>query len=121
MADRVAVMYLSQIVEMGTRETIFEHHVHPYTRALLSSVLFPDPTLERSSYKLEGEIPSPIDLPSGCYLYQRCPMAQPDCENTPQRLVDVGGGHLVRCQVVTREYEKAESPAVPEVEWTAAH
>jgi oligopeptide/dipeptide ABC transporter ATP-binding protein len=120
MADRVAVMYLSQVVEMGTKKTIFEHHVHPYTRALLSSVLFPDPTLERSSYKLEGEIPSPIDLPSGCYLYQRCPMAQPECADTPQRLVDVGGGHLVRCQVVTSEYGETESTLAPDVESAVA-
>lgn len=115
MADRVAVMYLSQVVEMGTKETIFEHHVHPYTTALLSSVLFPDPTLERSSYKLEGEIPSPIDLPSGCYLYQRCPMAQPECKENPQRLVDVGGGHLVRCQVVTSEHGEPSPSLAPDV------
>lgn len=110
MADRVAVMYLGQIIEVGNRDVIFYEHLHPYTKALLSSVLFPDPTLQRSSFRLEGEIPSPIHLPPGCYLYRRCPIAQPECENTPQHLVDVGGGHAVRCQVVTKDHGGPVAP-----------
>lgn len=110
-ADHVAVMYLGQIVEIGAKNEIFEHRLHPYTQALLSSVLFPDPTVKRTTYKLEGEIPSPIHLPHGCYLYKRCPIAQPSCADAPQHLVEVGGNHLVRCQVVTSNHGGPTMPA----------
>lgn len=120
MASRVAVMYLGQIIEMGTRDVIFNHHLHPYTKVLLSSVLFPDPTRQRSTYVLEGEIPSPISLPPGCYLYKRCPIAQPECADSPQHLVDVGGGHLVRCQVVTKVHGGPLEPPAGKIGSAAA-
>lgn len=97
LCHRVAVMYLSQVVEFGTVQQVFGNPLHPYSRALLSSALPADPTIARSSYLLQGEIPSPVNLPLGCYLASRCPEVKPECRAAPQTLVDVGDGHLVRC------------------------
>lgn len=95
--DRVAIMYLSKIVETGTVQEIFENPLHPYSKALLSSVLFPDPKTKRTRFNLQGEIPSPIDLPKGCYFQSRCPVAGPDCRAFYPPLVDLGNEHLVSC------------------------
>jgi len=101
----VAVMYLSQIVEFGATTEVFTSPRHPYTRALLSSVLFPDPLdrrVDRADREdLSGEIPSPIDLPVGCYLAGRCPLVEERCTQQPQVLLDVADGHLVRCWKAT--------------------
>jgi oligopeptide/dipeptide ABC transporter ATP-binding protein len=97
LCHRVAVMYLSQIVEFGTVAQVFGNPQHPYSRALLSSALPADPTVRRSSYLLQGEIPSPVNLPVGCYLASRCPEVKPECRAEPQLLADLGEGHLVRC------------------------
>ncbi len=97
LCHRVAVMYLSQIVEFGTVQQVFGAPLHPYSRALLSSALPADPHLRRSSYLLRGDIPSPVNLPLGCYLASRCPEVRPECRAAPQVLVNVGDGHLVRC------------------------
>ena len=78
--DRVAIMYLGKIVETGETEAIFERPLHPYSRALLSSVLYPDPRVDLPRFVLEGEIPSPINLPRGCHLHGRCPWAESRCE-----------------------------------------
>jgi oligopeptide/dipeptide ABC transporter ATP-binding protein len=112
---RVAVMYLSQIVEMGTKEQVFSHARHPYSKGLLASVLFPDPSRRRIDqeieYELEGEIPSPIDLPPGCYLASRCPVALPTCHEMPQEMRSLGDGHEVRCWRVTATDELRNDPA----------
>lgn len=101
----VAVMYLSQIVEVGSTTEVFSNPRHPYTRALLSSVLFPDPLDRRvdriDREDLSGEIPSPIDLPKGCYLAGRCPLAEERCTLEPQVLSEIKPGHLVRCWKAT--------------------
>jgi oligopeptide/dipeptide ABC transporter ATP-binding protein len=97
LCHRVAVMYLSRIVETGTTEQIFHHPRHPYTKALLSSILPPDPADTGAIIELEGEIPSPIDLPVGCYLSSRCPAARPMCHTTRPELLDIGNGHRVAC------------------------
>lgn len=97
LCHRVAVMYLSQIVESGTVAQVFGNPQHPYSRALLSSALPADPRVRRSSYLMEGEIPSPVNLPLGCYLASRCPEVKPECRGQPQVLSDLGAGHLVRC------------------------
>jgi oligopeptide/dipeptide ABC transporter ATP-binding protein len=102
LCHRVAVMYLSQIVEFGTVDQVFANPQHPYSRALLSSALPADPRLRRRGYPLQGEIPSPVDLPPGCYLASRCPEVKPVCRAERQVLADVGGGHLVRCWRATR-------------------
>ena len=100
LSHRVAVMYLGQVVELGTREQVFARPVHPYSRALLGAHLVADPARRRAGRPQEGlagEIPSPIDLPRGCYLAGRCPVARPACATTPQPLVQLPGGHQVRC------------------------
>jgi len=90
-SHRVAVMYLGRIVEIGTTHEIFKRQLHPYTRALLSSVLVPDPTSKLHMIPLEGEIPSPINLPSGCYLASRCPHVLPSCTQAIPELRTVDG------------------------------
>ena len=100
--DNVAIMYLSQVVETGTRDQVFGNARHPYSRALLAAVLFPDPSKRRDesarAERLEGEIPSPIDLPRGCYLASRCHFVRDRCMEEPQELAEAGGsGHLARC------------------------
>jgi oligopeptide/dipeptide ABC transporter ATP-binding protein len=98
----VAVMYLGQIVESGPRDVVLGRPGHPYSWGLLSSVLLPDPEngrlLPREAVRLQGEIPSPVDLPVGCHLERRCPFAQPQCKQ-PQELRQMAGqaGHYVRC------------------------
>ena len=104
--DRVAIMYLSQVVELGTREEIFNHPRHPYSRALLASVLLPDPKQRRDqsnrAERLEGEIPSPINLPQGCYLATRCPYVKDRCRQEPQLLREAGQpDHFARCWRMT--------------------
>ena len=100
LCQRVAVMYLGQIVEEGTVEQVFTAPRHPYSRALLSAHLFPDPTHRRVDHPLppalEGEIPSPIDVPKGCYLASRCPHKAADCA-APQVLAPLPDGRTVRC------------------------
>lgn len=100
LCQRVAVMYLGQIVEEGTVEQVFTAPRHPYSRALLSAHLFPDPTHRRVDHPLppalQGEIPSPIDVPKGCYLASRCPHAAAPCA-APQKLAPLPDGRTVRC------------------------
>ncbi len=116
LCDRVAVMYLGQIVESGTVEQIFNHPVHPYSRSLLESHLFPSTEnrrVERTVVEqLEGEIPSPVDLPKGCYLASRCPHAVDACRTTPQRLEPLADGRSVRChRVLTGDLQMEDSHA----------
>ena len=108
--DEVAVMYLSQIVEQGSRAQVFEHPAHPYTQALLDSVLRPDPTdrrVDRERKDLSGEIPSPVDLPAGCYLAGRCPLAEGRCREERQELVTMDDGRSVRCWKVAPATRRA--------------
>jgi oligopeptide transport system ATP-binding protein len=106
--DRVIVMYLGRIVETGTREQIFASPQHPYTQALLSAALAPDPAQQhgRTRITLAGDMPSPIDPPSGCAFRTRCPLAHeslPKSEEEVPELRDVDGdGHLVACHLARR-------------------
>jgi oligopeptide/dipeptide ABC transporter ATP-binding protein len=97
-SHRVAVLYLGMIVEQGPSVKLFAQPSHPYSVGLLSSVLLPNPKLKRETQiRLEGEIPSPIDLPKACYLAGRCPLVQARCRERMPDAESAGPGHLVRC------------------------
>jgi oligopeptide/dipeptide ABC transporter ATP-binding protein len=96
-SHRIAVMYLGLIVEEGPTAAIFEEQRHPYTKALLSSVLYPDPETRRARFELRGEIPSPIDLPLGCYLASRCPLAIDECRTAIPPLAAIYDGRTSAC------------------------
>jgi oligopeptide/dipeptide ABC transporter ATP-binding protein len=98
LAHRVAVLYLGQIREQGPLDTVVENPQDPYTRALLSAFLDPDPTVTPSTAtRLAGEIPDPSQLPNGCFLYGRCPVRIDDCLTQPSQLREIGTNHYGSC------------------------
>ncbi len=100
-SDRIAVMYLGRIMEIGPTEEVVSNPLHPYTKVLISHVPIPDPKLAKSRKKIDvpGETPSPIDLPPGCRFYPRCPFAREVCKEEPQ-LIEVEPGRWVSCHLV---------------------
>ncbi len=96
-AHRVGVMYLGRLVEVAPTETLFANPQHPYTRALLAASPDPDPAARRERIVLQGEPPSPMNLPSGCRFRTRCPIAREVCAAEAPPLVPLGGGHEVEC------------------------
>ncbi len=98
-SNRVAVMYLGQIVEMAAVEELFENPKHPYTEALFSAIPVPNPDAQFKQILLEGDVPSPSNPPSGCYFHPRCRYAQDICRQTAPVLSEVGGGHQVACHL----------------------
>jgi oligopeptide/dipeptide ABC transporter ATP-binding protein len=105
LADRVAVMYLGQIVELGSRETVLTRPAHPYTRALISAIPVDHPGQARERITMQGELMSPIDPPAHCHLVSRCPFAKPVCSDQPAALVEVVPGHATRCVRFQQEHE----------------
>jgi len=95
--DRIAIMYLGRIVEVGPLAAIYRNPVHPYTQALLAAVPVPDPRYRRTVAMPRGEIPNPIDPPSGCRFHPRCPNAKEGCRQKEPELAEVGQDHLVAC------------------------
>ena len=109
LCNRIAVMYLGKIVEVATRDDLFDNPVHPYSEALLSAIPIPDPTLKRKRILLEGDLPSPVAPPAGCSFHTRCPIAAPDiCDLLVPELEPVEGnkGHRASCHLRTGDFQR---------------
>jgi oligopeptide/dipeptide ABC transporter ATP-binding protein len=97
--DRIAIMYLGRVVEVGPLAEVYRNPRHPYTEALLAAVPVPDPRFRRTTPMPRGEIPNPINPPSGCRFHPRCPIAESVCSEEEPKLVEVAGGHQVACHL----------------------
>jgi len=120
-SDRVAVMYLGKMCEIGPPDTLYDSPAHPYTRALISSIPVPDPEVPQDvEHRLEGELPSPITPPSGCRFRTRCPIAQDICSQVEPQMARVGDDddHWVACHfpltptAVDTPMTKANAPTI---------
>jgi oligopeptide transport system ATP-binding protein len=107
LADRIAVMYLGQIVEIGDGDDVFAHAAHPYTRALLSAIPVPDPRAKRQRILLQGDVPTPINPPRGCRFHTRCPAVFGKCREVEPKLTTIERGHQVACHLYTDEARSA--------------
>ncbi|MEP7026636.1 MAG: ABC transporter ATP-binding protein, partial [Actinomycetota bacterium] len=113
MASRIGVMYLGKLVEMGSGDDIYLRAAHPYTAGLIATIPVPEPSAARASKGggIKGELPSPIDPPSGCRFRTRCPFAQDRCAEEEPELRSFGPGHTAACHFPLQDYA---SPAAQE-------
>ena len=102
-SDYVGVMYLGSMVEYGSTQDIFENPMHPYTEALFSAVPVPDPNMKMNRIILSGDIPSPINAPTGCKFHTRCSRCQEICKQVAPKFKDYGNGHMVACHLYSQE------------------
>lgn len=102
-SDRIAVMYLGRIVELGAADEVYHRPLHPYTRALISAVPVPDPSARRERILLDGDLPSPMKVPPGCRFHTRCPLAEASCREIDPPLEEVAPGHQIACPIVARQ------------------
>ncbi len=109
-SDRIGVMYLGNLVELTESETLYENPLHPYTQALLSAIPIPDPDIEESRERiiLEGELPSPINPPSGCVFRTRCPFAMDICAQEKPAWQEVEDNHFVACHLYNEKVDKGK-------------
>src|SRR5438309_7916785 len=98
--DRLAIMYLGKIVEMGPTEQVINNPLHPYTQALIAAIPIPDPNYRRGDLPISGEIPSPLNPPQACRFHTRCPYAFPECTTLEPPLIEAEPGHFVACHMV---------------------
>src|SRR3989337_2680065 len=109
-SDRIAVMYLGKIVEVAPTEELFSNPQHPYTEALLSAVPIPNPGMRRERIILPGDVPSPVNPPSGCRFHNRCLYAQESCRTNDPALVDYwGNGHQVACPILPFKHQRSKA------------
>jgi oligopeptide/dipeptide ABC transporter ATP-binding protein len=113
LADRVAVMYLGQIVEIASKDVVLNRPAHPYTRALIAAIPVEHPAQRRQRLAMHGEPLSPIDPPAHCRLVSRCPFAKPVCSEAPADLVEVMPGHATRCVRFQREHDNGSWNPTP--------
>lgn len=105
-SNRVAVMYLGKVAEIADGEAIYRSPMHPYTRALFSAIPMPDPKGKRQRILLQGDVPSPINVPSGCSFHPRCPIVKDDCKQNVPGLEEKGQGHAAACRYTAESMAK---------------
>jgi len=98
-SNRIAIMYLGKIIETSSKERLFQTPLHPYTQALLSAIPVPDPGRERKTIELKGEVPSAINIPSGCRFHPRCPYMRDECVQKEPPLIEIEKDHFVQCNL----------------------
>lgn len=106
-SDRIAIMYLGKIVELANNQELFNSPQHPYTKGLISAIPIPDPDFRRKRKLLKGDIPSPINPPSGCNFHTRCEFKKHHCEKMEPELLDIGNNHYVACHLIDKTWAKA--------------